>query len=104
MTVPAPSLLPATPAIPSSEVLMREQLLKQQKELLELQKQKIELELLQAQAAVAQQQRQIEKQAGTLPPAMVRFFMNIVYMNIDDNFSVFQTYSRKRQFQFLKVV
>lgn len=45
---------------------MREELLKQQKELLELQKRKVELELLQTKAILEEQQKKLENQAASL--------------------------------------
>ncbi|XP_032680257.1 uncharacterized protein LOC116848371 isoform X2 [Odontomachus brunneus] len=63
--VPPVKLPPGEP-VTTTEAVMREQLLKKQRELLELQKKKIELELLQAKASLEQQQRQLDKQAGSL--------------------------------------
>lgn len=68
--VPPVKLPPGEP-VTTSEAVMREQLLKKQRELLELQKKKIELELLQAKASLEQQQRQLDKQAGSLKTEVV---------------------------------
>ncbi|KAK2584744.1 hypothetical protein KPH14_007075 [Odynerus spinipes] len=68
--VPPVKLPPGDP-VSTTEAVMREQLLKKQRELLELQKKKIELELLQAKASLEQQQRQLDKQAGSLKPDVV---------------------------------
>ncbi|KMQ93559.1 pre-mrna cleavage complex 2 protein pcf11 [Lasius niger] len=68
--VPPVKLSSAEPAT-TTEAVMREQLLKKQRELLELQKKKIELELLQAKASLEQQQRQLDKQAGSLKTEVV---------------------------------
>ncbi|XP_071642109.1 uncharacterized protein Pcf11 isoform X4 [Temnothorax longispinosus] len=67
--VPPVKLSPGEPA--TTEAVMREQLLKKQRELLELQKKKIELELLQAKASLEQQQRQLDKQAGSLKTEVI---------------------------------
>ncbi|XP_066589743.1 pre-mRNA cleavage complex 2 protein Pcf11-like isoform X2 [Prorops nasuta] len=63
--VPSVKLPPGEP-VSTTEAVMREQLLKKQKELLELQKKKIELELMQAKASLEQQQRQLDKQVGNI--------------------------------------
>lgn len=68
--VPPVKLPPGEP-VTTTEAVMREQLLKKQRELLELQKKKIELELLQAKASLEQQQRQLDKQAGSLKTELV---------------------------------
>jgi len=68
--VPPVKLPPGEP-VTTTEAVMREQLLKKQRELLELQKKKIELELLQAKASLEQQQRQLDKQAGSLKTEVV---------------------------------
>ncbi|XP_047352069.1 pre-mRNA cleavage complex 2 protein Pcf11 isoform X1 [Vespa velutina] len=68
--VPPVKLPPGDP-VSTTEAVMREQLLKKQRELLELQKKKIELELLQAKASLEQQQRQLDKQAGSLKTDIV---------------------------------
>ncbi|XP_018312633.1 uncharacterized protein Pcf11 isoform X1 [Mycetomoellerius zeteki] len=66
-----PVKLPPGEPVTTTEAVMREQLLKKQRELLELQKKKIELELLQAKASLEQQQRQLDKQAGSLKTEVV---------------------------------
>lgn len=53
-----PVKIPPGDPVSVNEALMREQLLKKQKELLELQKQKVELELMQAKSSLEQQQKQ----------------------------------------------
>uniref|UniRef100_A0A224X4V7 Pre-mRNA cleavage complex 2 protein Pcf11 n=1 Tax=Panstrongylus lignarius TaxID=156445 RepID=A0A224X4V7_9HEMI len=55
---------PAESSQPISDGVMREELLKQQKELLELQKRKVELELLQTKAILEEQQKKLENQAA----------------------------------------
>ncbi|XP_076236159.1 pcf11 cleavage and polyadenylation factor subunit isoform X3 [Calliopsis andreniformis] len=67
----APVKLPPGEPVTPTEAVMREQLLKKQRELIELQKKKIELELLQAKANLEQQQRQLDKQAGNLKAELV---------------------------------
>ncbi|XP_015187887.1 PREDICTED: uncharacterized protein LOC107072450 isoform X2 [Polistes dominula] len=67
----SPVKLPPGDPVTATEAVMREQLLKKQKELLELQKKKIELELLQAKASLEQQQRQLDKQAGSLKTEII---------------------------------
>ncbi|XP_076175712.1 pcf11 cleavage and polyadenylation factor subunit isoform X1 [Ptiloglossa arizonensis] len=67
----APVKLPPGDPVTPTEAVMREQLLKKQRELIELQKKKIELELLQAKANLEQQQRQLDKQAGNLKAELV---------------------------------
>ncbi|EZA52087.1 Pre-mRNA cleavage complex 2 protein Pcf11 [Ooceraea biroi] len=66
-----PVKLPPGEPVTTTEAVMREQLLKKQRELIELQKKKIELELLQAKASLEQQQRQLDKQAGSFKTEMV---------------------------------
>lgn len=51
-------------AQPINDGIMREELLKQQKELLELQKRKVELELMQTKAILEEQQKKLENQAA----------------------------------------
>ncbi|XP_020280817.1 uncharacterized protein LOC109853274 isoform X2 [Pseudomyrmex gracilis] len=70
-SIVSPVKLPPGEPVTTTEAVMREQLLKKQRELLELQKKKIELELLQAKASLEQQQRQLDKQAGNLKTEIV---------------------------------
>ncbi|KAL0115350.1 hypothetical protein PUN28_010706 [Cardiocondyla obscurior] len=70
-TIVPPVKLPPGDPVTSKEAVMREQVLKKQRELLELQKKKIELELLHAKASLEQQQRQLDKQAGSLKTEVV---------------------------------
>ncbi|XP_073991585.1 uncharacterized protein [Rhodnius prolixus] len=53
-------------AQPINDGIMREELLKQQKELLELQKRKVELELMQTKAILEEQQKKLENQTAGL--------------------------------------
>ncbi|KAK9497364.1 hypothetical protein O3M35_004697 [Rhynocoris fuscipes] len=59
---PSTSTIAETPQI--NDGIIREELLKQQKELLELQKRKVELELLQTKAILEEQQKKLENQAA----------------------------------------
>jgi len=84
-----PVKLPPGEPVTTTEAVMREQLLKKQRELIELQKKKIELELLQAKASLEQQQRQLDKQAGSLKTEMVRLYAINVQIDTHYKFQFF---------------